>query len=126
MGSSITDSIINDIIAVEGEAYTNDPADKGGPTKYGITQKTLSGYLGVVASAEDVRNMTKDMAFKIYRQRYILDPRFDMLERISPAIAAEVIDTGVNMGPKTAAVFLQRSLNALNYSRSYPMLVVDG
>lgn len=36
------DDIISDIIRAEGTAYTNDPRDSGGPTKYGITQAALA------------------------------------------------------------------------------------
>ena len=126
MASSAIEKIILDVIEVEGDRYTNDPTDAGGPTKYGITLKTLSAYRGVPCTAQDVKNLTQAEAFFIYRQKYVIEPGFDRIEQINAVIAAEVIDTGVNMGPKTAAVFLQRSLNALNYSRSYPMLVVDG
>ena len=35
-------SLINEIINREGRKFTNLPADKGGPTKFGITQKTLT------------------------------------------------------------------------------------
>ena len=43
------------------------------------------------------------------------------------ALAAELFDTGVNMGPAVAATFLQRALTALNRNgRDYPDLVPDG
>jgi len=43
------------------------------------------------------------------------------------AVAAELFDTGVNMGPAVAATFLQRALTALNRNgRDYPDLVPDG
>ena len=35
------DAMITDVIRREG-GYVNHPADKGGPTKYGITHKTLT------------------------------------------------------------------------------------
>ena len=45
----------------------------------------------------------------------------------SPRLAAELFDTGANMGPAVAATFLQRALTALNRSgRDYPDLVPDG
>ena len=36
--------IIKEIIRREG-GYVNHPNDRGGPTKYGVTHKTLSRYL---------------------------------------------------------------------------------
>jgi lysozyme family protein len=41
-------------------------------------------------------------------------PGFDQVAAVYPRVAAELFDTGVNMGPETAAGYLQRSLNALN------------
>ena len=42
-------------------------------------------------------------------------------------MAAELFDTGVNMGPAVAATFLQRALTALNRNgRDYRDLVPDG
>jgi lysozyme family protein len=126
MANSAIEKIILDVIEVEGDRYTNDPTDAGGPTKYGITLKTLSAYRGVPCTAQDVKNLTQAEAFSIYRHKYVVEPGFDRIERINTVIAAEVIDTGVNMGPSVAAKFLQRSLNALNYAGSYPLLAVDG
>jgi len=39
-------NVIYDLIEREG-GFSNHPADKGGPTKYGITQQTLSEWRGV-------------------------------------------------------------------------------
>lgn len=126
MVGSIIDNIILEIIRVEGSQYTNDPSDKGGPTKYGITQKALSEFYGRHASAEEVKALTETDAFNIYWSRYVTRPKFHLLAAVNARIAAEVIDTGVNMGPSVAAKYLQRSLNALNHNQKHPTLVVDG
>jgi lysozyme family protein len=48
------------------------------------------------------------------------------LERVAPKLAAEMFDTGVNMGTGTAIGFLQRALNALNRNgRDYPDISID-
>ena len=47
--------------------------------------------------------------------------------RRAPRIAAELFDTGVNMGPAVATTFLQRALTALNRNgKDYGDLTPDG
>ena len=56
-----------------------------------------------------------------------LRPRFDQLAMRAPRVAAELFDTGANMGPAVAATFLQRALTALNRGgRDYADLTPDG
>jgi lysozyme family protein len=116
------DELIDALIDREG-AYASHPADRGGPTKYGITEAVARahGYSGAM------RDLPRDEAAAIYKRLYWLRPRFDQVAKKSRAIAAELFDTGVNMGPAVAATFLQRALSALNRDRSdYPDLVPDG
>ena len=66
-------------------------------------------------------------AVAIYRRLYWLRPKFDQVAVRAPRIAAELFDTGVNMGPAVAVTFLQRALTALNRNGGdYPDLVPDG
>jgi len=105
------------------KGYVDHPSDRGGPTNYGITEKVarLNGYLG------DMKDMPIEVAEKIYKMRYIISPGFDRISLVSEVIAEEVIDTGVNMGPATAATILQRLLNAFNANGSkYADIFVDG
>ena len=115
------DRLIDEVIAREG-GYCNHPADKGGPTRWGITQAVARahGYTG------DMSCLPRALAARIFRRIYWDEPRFADVAAISPAVAAELFDTGVNMGPGTAVGFLQRALNALNRQQSdYPDIVVD-
>jgi lysozyme family protein len=115
------DAIINDVLTAEG-GYVDNPNDKGGKTKFGIIEKVAraSGYVG------DMRDLPESMARKIYFEKYVIEPGFDQVLDISPVIAAELVDTGVNMGPEKAVEFLQRSLNAFNMRGAYwPELLVD-
>ena len=101
----------------------NDTNDKGGPTNWGITQAVARahGYTG------DMRNLSRQRALDILDADYWTGPRFHLVSAISPVIAAELCDTGVNMGPTVAAKFLQRSLNVFNNQGSlYPDIVADG
>jgi lysozyme family protein len=116
------ESIIDGVIGREGR-YVNDPRDAGGETNWGITIATArgNGYSG------SMRDMPRSAAAEIYRRRYVVGPGFDKIAVLSEAIAAELVDTGVNMGPKVAAGFLQRALNVFNnQGRDYPDISADG
>lgn len=110
------------LIAREG-GYTDHPNDRGGPTNWGITEATARafGYDG------PMQYMPRDTALRIYTERYWLQPGFDQVNAISPRLAEELLDTGVNMGPAVAVRFLQRALNILNaQGKYYPDVTVDG
>jgi lysozyme family protein len=116
------DALIDGLIEREG-GYVNHPADKGGPTNFGITEAVARahGYRGAM------RSLPRDEAAAIYRRLYWLRPRFDEVAKRLPRLAGELFDTGVNMGPAVAATFLQRALTALNRNgKDYPDLVPDG
>lgn len=114
--------LLDNLLEREG-GYVNHPADRGGPTAFGITQEVAraNGYFG------SMRGLPREEAEAIYRRLYWLRPKFDRLATISPVIAAELFDSGVNMGPAVAVTFLQRALTALNRGGAdYPDLVPDG
>ena len=113
------DTIINNIITTEG-GYVNDPKDKGGPTKYGITKATLSKWLGTKASIDDVKSLTKDTAYKIYYNKYYLETKINELPEELQEI---ILDITVNSWIKVASLILQRSINKL-YGRNE--VIVDG
>ena len=115
------DSLISDVIEREG-GFSDHPADKGGATRWGVTEAVARahGYRGVM------RHLPRDEAVAIYRRIYWLRPRFEQVARLAPRLAAELFDTGVNMGPPVAVGFLQRALNALNRgARDFPDIPVD-
>ncbi|KQM96648.1 glycoside hydrolase family 108 protein [Sphingomonas sp. Leaf25] len=115
------DRLIDDVIDREG-GYVDHPADRGGATRFGITKGVAraEGYTG------DMRHFPRAQAVQLYRRRYWLAPGFDQVAKRAPALAAELFDTGVNMGPTVAAGFLQRTLNALNRgARDWPDVNLD-
>jgi lysozyme family protein len=114
--------IVDALIEREG-GYANHPADKGGPTCFGITEAVARAH----GFAGAFRNLPRDEAAAIYRRLYWLRPRFDQVANRSTRLAAELFDTGVNMGPAVATTFLQRALTALNRNgRDYADLTPDG
>jgi lysozyme family protein len=116
------EALIDALIEREG-GYVANAADNGGPTCFGITQAVAraNGYCG------SMRDLPRAEAAAIYKRLYWLRPRLDEVAERSPRVAAELFDTGANMGPAVAITFLQRALTALNRNGGdYPDLVPDG
>jgi len=101
------EEMIDRLIEREG-GYVNHRHDRGGPTNFGITQKTLSQYLRRQVSERDVRNMTVSLAKEIYEQRFYYGPGF---HKLTEALQEFCFDTAVNHGPGRAVKFLQTICN---------------
>lgn len=112
-----------DAILANERGFVDHPSDRGGPTNFGITEAVArqNNYVG------EMSEMPESFAREVYRKRYIVAPKFDRVALVSCKIAAELIDTGVNMGPARACEMLQRWLNGFNARGSrYADLFVDG
>lgn len=99
------------IITVGSEGdFSNDPADSGGVTRYGVTEAVARayGYNG------DMRALPFATAKEIYRTQWWKLMRLDSVASLSEPIALELFDTGVNRSQSFAVESLQRALNALN------------
>lgn len=96
------DAVIAGIIQREGTKYVNHNADRGGPTRYGITLATLSHWRNRACTADDVRTLERSEAEAIYRSLYLRP--FDLLPE---PLRTFVIDLGVLRGPRTAILMLQ-------------------
>lgn len=102
------DEIIEDILRREG-GYVDHPADKGGPTNYGITLSTfkrVSKKNGQTVTVDDLKALTKDQARLIYKAEYV-DP-FSYVT--GPKLRALVIDSAVNHGVGRSTKWLQEAL----------------
>lgn len=118
-----TDYITKSILREGGSRYTNDPADRGGETIWGICVATARafGYDG------DMRDMTREQALAIYRTRFWANPQFDQLCIVDRDLGGLLLDIGINRGPSVPSKWLQRSLNVLNNQGTiYPDIPVDG
>ena len=114
------------IDAEGGERVTDDPADRGGLTKFGITQATWTAFCELPCSAS-VAGATREQARKIYAERYWMAPGFNRIHEIDAELAVVMFDWGVTSGPATAVRALQRALNALNSNGAdYPDITADG
>ena len=105
------DQMIADILRREG-GFVNHPADRGGPTNYGITQLTLAAYQGRSVVAGEVAALTEEQATGIYAEMFYEDPRLYLLPR---ALQPFVFDAAVHHGPGRAIRMLQDVLNQAGF-----------
>jgi lysozyme family protein len=109
------------VLASEGwDAYTNNPDDPGGPTRFGITMATLQSWRGMPVGPDDVKALGQDEALAIYSDRYWRPICGDDLP---PGIDLAVFDAAVNMGPGTAARLLQRCLGVADDGKIGPQTI---
>lgn len=86
--------------------YSNNKADPGGPTKYGITHRTLAAHRGVQSvTAAQVKALTLKEAEEIYRRSYWTQSGGDLLP---VGLDYAAFDYGVNSGPARAVKSLQK------------------
>lgn len=99
------------------DAYTDDPVDPGGATKWGLSLRFLRADYPDLdldddgdLDADDVRLIDQATAWRIYRRsfwdRYLLD----WID--SQVIANKLFDTTVNTGPRQTGFIVQRALQA--------------
>lgn len=132
--------IIASVFDLEG-GYVDHPNDPGGATNHGITERVAKKH-GFEGDMRDLKRSCPDQlealidvklsggsvsqkdicADAILFEDYIVKPGFFELIPIDLVVAEEVIDTGVNMGPRRPSRYFQRSVNAICGTR----LKVDG
>ena len=89
----------------------NSRADRGGPTKYGITWGTLAAaYSQGIVDHSDITALTKTEANKIYEANYWRPSRSDKMQW--PLCLCHY-DCAVNAGVGGAAKQLQRAVNEI-------------
>lgn len=90
------------ILAHEGgDTFTNDTTDRGGATKYGISEKAYPDL--------DIRNLSEDQAKSIYRRDYWDRVHGDEIQ--SQIIAETIFDVCVNMGISGGSKLAQKTLS---------------
>jgi lysozyme family protein len=99
------EDVITEVLRREG-GYVNHASDRGGPTNYGITLKTLAAWRGQPVTAEDVLALTEAEARDIYRREYIERPGLDQIA--DPLLRGLLVDYAVHSGPRRAIEELQR------------------
>ena len=116
--------IFDHVIRAEG-GYVNDPDDKGGATRYGVTQTVWTNFCGTYPEHRDwprnVDSITKDMAKAYY------DHRFSFVEmwRLPAPLWNSVFDFEVNAG-RNAIKVMQEMVREYDLRRHHPTTEVDG
>ncbi len=100
------DAILDEVIRREG-GYVDHPHDRGGPTNFGITMRTLAAWRGRPVTRDEVRDLTEDEARAIYQRQYLSRPGFDQIA--DPLLRGLLVDYGVHSGPMRAISDLQRA-----------------
>jgi len=100
--------IFDYLLRVEG-GYSDDKNDKGGKTKYGITEEEARdfGYKG------NMQDLTKDFAKNIYLKKYYLGNKLDKV--VNDKVALSICDWAVNSGrngTKNAQIAINQLTNA--------------
>jgi lysozyme family protein len=97
------DEAFDALIGNEG-GYSNNAADPGGETMWGVTARVAraNGYTG------EMRDMPRDTAKDLYRKLYWAPLRCDSMP---DALKFTLFDAGVNSGIRQAVIWLQRAMD---------------
>lgn len=99
-----------EIVLNQEGVFSDDPRDRGGITKYGITKVALAEYSKRNVSEisdDEIRNLTVDKAKDIYLVVFWRGARCHELPWV---FALPLFDVAVNKGPQTAIILWQSAL----------------
>jgi len=117
MAAGNFDRCLEFVLQFEG-GFVNNPKDPGGPTNRGVTQATLSAFLGRQATIAEVKALTPATVAPIYRAKFWDHVNGDDL----PAgIDLAVFDFGVHSGPSRGVIGLQRALKLADDGKLGPV-----
>jgi lysozyme family protein len=105
---AITD-ILRDVLKREGwPTYTEHPQDRGGPTKGGITIRTLRQWRQRPCTRKELQRLDEREALQILERRYV---DANGIHRLTGTLQEQVIDNAVLSGPQLAVKDLQRAVD---------------
>jgi len=125
------DYAIHHLMGVEGgEKFTDIKTDRGGKTRFGITEKKAKEHIDVWPQFNfngDISTLPAELAYYIYDKDFWTFMKLDTMVLIHPLLADKLLDIGCNRGVSAAGHYLQRLLNVFNQrSTLYPDIKVDG
>ena len=99
--ANFEEAIVKTLVHEGGAKFTSDPKDRGGDTKFGISQRAYPEL--------DIKNLTEETAKVIYKKDYWDKVKADNID--TQLIAENIFDTAVNMGVRTASRMAQEILS---------------
>ncbi|MBX9704855.1 MAG: hypothetical protein K5Q00_01255 [Gammaproteobacteria bacterium] len=99
--ANFTDAIVKTLAKEGGAKFTDIANDRGGATKFGISQRAYP--------ALDIKNLTEQQAREIYKRDYWDRIGGDDIK--SQIVAENIFDASVNMGIRTASRLVQVVIN---------------
>lgn len=111
-------SKVNHVLDVEG-GFVNDPVDRGGATKFGITLSTYKTLVDPNATVETIKKLTREDAIDFY-YRYFWNPheaavRGYNYSQLPQGVGEIAFDFAINMGHRRSHILLQKALRFLGH-----------
>ncbi len=104
------EQLVNQVLENEG-GFVDHPADRGGPTNHGVTQRTLAHWRKCEVSSDDVRQLSKEEACEIYCQMYWRDYKLDTICD-NPVVNELLLDSSIQHDPVSTIKMLQRAIGS--------------
>ena len=103
--------ILEDVLEKEGwPAYTEHPNDRGGPTKGGITLRSLESFREKRCTRRELQALKQKDALALLERRYVNQNGIYLL--VNTPIGPQLVDNAVLSGPVLAVKDFQRVFRA--------------
>jgi lysozyme family protein len=117
--SPSVEQMIEDILRREGgDKFTDLPADRGGPTRYGVTMAALADFRRQPVTRQDIVDLTEGEARACLYELFVARPGF--LEILDADLRALCVDAAVNHGARHAVKWLQWAADVAQDGRFGP------
>jgi len=104
--------ILESVLTREGwPTYSLHPNDGGGPTKGGITLRTLESWRGRRCTRAELKRLKKEEALAILKRRYVETNGINRVDHMG--LRSQLIDDAVLSGPMLAVKDLQAALDTV-------------
>jgi lysozyme family protein len=109
MGSDVN-TVFSFIVSEEGSTFTDNPADPGGCSKYGVTLSTWKNYIGdSTVTCNELKSITYLQALAVFKRNY-----WGVASALPTGLDLCVADMSYNAGYKNATLILQRVVGAVD------------